>query len=59
MNKSVKILYNLVLGALSKEAGFPDGVINILPGYGPVAGEALCLHNDVRKVAFTGSTDVS
>lgn len=48
----------LVLGALSKEAGFPDGVINILPGYGPVAGEALCLHNDVRKVAFTGSTDI-
>jgi len=29
-----------------------------LPGYGPITGEALCLHNDVRKVAFTGSTDI-
>ncbi|KAL1494406.1 hypothetical protein ABEB36_010009 [Hypothenemus hampei] len=48
----------LVLAALSKEAGFPAGVINILPGYGPIAGEALCLHNDVGKVAFTGSTDI-
>ncbi|XP_030764521.1 retinal dehydrogenase 2 [Sitophilus oryzae] len=48
----------LVLGALTKEAGFPDGVVNILPGYGPIAGEALCLHLDVRKVAFTGSTDI-
>ncbi|KAF7267070.1 aldehyde dehydrogenase 1A1 [Rhynchophorus ferrugineus] len=48
----------LVLAALTKEAGFPDGVVNVLPGYGPVAGEALCLHMDVRKVAFTGSTDI-
>ncbi|XP_066140077.1 aldehyde dehydrogenase X, mitochondrial [Euwallacea fornicatus] len=48
----------LVLAALTKEAGFPDGVVNILPGYGPIAGEALCLHQDVRKVAFTGSTDI-
>lgn len=48
----------LVLAALSKEAGFPDGVLNVLPGYGPITGEALCLHNDVRKVAFTGSTEV-
>ncbi|CAG9773810.1 unnamed protein product [Ceutorhynchus assimilis] len=48
----------LVLAALSKEAGFPAGVINIIPGLGPVAGEALAMHNDVRKVAFTGSTDI-
>lgn len=48
----------LVLAALSKEAGFPKGVINVIPGFGQTAGAALCLHNDVRKVAFTGSTDV-
>ncbi|XP_019761101.2 aldehyde dehydrogenase 1A1-like [Dendroctonus ponderosae] len=48
----------LALAALTKEAGFPDGVVNVLPGYGPITGEALCLHNDVRKVAFTGSTDI-
>ena len=35
---------------------FPEGVINILPGYGPTAGAALARHMDVDKVAFTGST---
>lgn len=49
----------LALAALTKEAGFPKGVINVLPGYGPTAGAALALHPDVNKVAFTGSTDVS
>lgn len=49
----------LAVAALTKEAGFPDGVINVLPGYGPTAGAALALHPDVDKVAFTGSTDVS
>lgn len=49
----------LALAALSKEAGFPKGVINVLPGYGPTAGASICLHNGVSKVAFTGSTDVS
>ncbi|XP_050311333.1 aldehyde dehydrogenase X, mitochondrial [Anthonomus grandis grandis] len=48
----------LVLAALTQEAGFPDGVVNILPGYGGITGQALCLHPDVRKVAFTGSTDI-
>ncbi|XP_074030054.1 aldehyde dehydrogenase 1A1 [Leptinotarsa decemlineata] len=48
----------LAVAALVKEAGFPPGVINVIPGFGPIAGEALCLHNDVRKVAFTGSTKV-
>ncbi|EPS72259.1 hypothetical protein M569_02499, partial [Genlisea aurea] len=38
-------------------AGLPDGVINIVPGYGPTAGAALASHMDVDKVAFTGSTD--
>lgn len=49
----------LAVAALVKEAGFPKGVINVLPGYGPTAGAALALHPDVDKVAFTGSTDVS
>jgi aldehyde dehydrogenase (NAD+) len=40
------------------EAGFPEGVVNILPGYGPSAGKALSQHRLVDKVAFTGSTEV-
>ena len=39
---------------LAREAGFPDGVINVVPGYGPTAGAALTSHMDVDKVAFTG-----
>ena len=48
----------LYVAALSKEAGFPDGVINVIPGYGPTAGMALVKHPDVRKIAFTGSSQV-
>ncbi|KAK7866620.1 hypothetical protein R5R35_010446 [Gryllus longicercus] len=48
----------LYIAALSKEAGFPQGVINVLPGYGPTAGAAISSHPDVNKVAFTGSTEV-
>ena len=48
----------LKLGELIMEAGFPEGVINIVPGYGETAGAALAAHNDVDKVAFTGSTEV-
>ena len=40
------------------EAGFPEGVVNILPGYGPTAGAAISSHMDIDKVAFTGSTEV-
>ena len=43
------------LAALSLEAGFPPGVIQILCGLGPVAGGALSSHMEVRKIAFTGS----
>jgi phenylacetaldehyde dehydrogenase len=46
------------LGELICEAGFPDGVVNIVPGYGETAGAALSAHEDVDKVAFTGSTEV-
>jgi phenylacetaldehyde dehydrogenase len=47
----------LKLGDLFVEAGFPDGVVNIVTGFGD-AGAALAEHNDVDKVAFTGSTEV-
>ncbi len=48
----------LRIGELIIEAGFPEGVVNILPGYGPTAGAAIARHMDVDKVAFTGSTEV-
>jgi len=48
----------LYLANLAKEAGFPPGVINVVPGYGPTAGAALAGHKNVDKVAFTGSTEV-
>jgi phenylacetaldehyde dehydrogenase len=48
----------LRLGELICEAGFPEGVVNIVPGYGETAGAALAAHMDVDKVAFTGSTEV-
>ena len=40
----------LYMAALSKEAGFPDGVINIVPGLGPTAGAAIASHPDINKV---------
>src|SRR5699024_5813908 len=48
----------LYLAKLAAEAGFPEGVINIVPGYGETAGDALVKHPDVNKIAFTGSTGV-
>jgi len=48
----------LYIAALSKEAGFPDGVINVVNGFGPTAGHNIASHPDIRKVAFTGSTEV-
>lgn len=47
----------LYTAQLAKEAGFPPGVINVLPGYGD-AGAALVHHPGIDKVAFTGSTEV-
>lgn len=46
----------LELAKVFQEAGIPDGVINVVPGYGAVAGDALAAHPDVDKIAFTGST---
>jgi len=48
----------LRVGELILEAGFPEGVVNILPGFGPTAGAAIANHMDIDKVAFTGSTEV-
>jgi len=48
----------LELGKLFQEAGFPDGVVNIVPGYGETAGAALASHPGIDKIAFTGSTEV-
>ncbi len=46
------------IGELALEAGLPPGVLNILPGKGSVAGEALVAHPGVDKISFTGSTEV-
>ncbi|KAF2303896.1 hypothetical protein GH714_024173 [Hevea brasiliensis] len=43
---------------LAKQAGIPDGVINVINGYGPTAGAAISSHMDIDKVSFTGSTEV-
>jgi phenylacetaldehyde dehydrogenase len=48
----------LLLGELITEAGFPDGVVNIVTCFGETAGAALAAHPDVDKIAFTGSTEV-
>src|SRR5213075_2121198 len=48
----------LRLGELIQEAGFPNGVVNIVTGLGETAGAALAAHPGIDKIAFTGSTEV-
>ncbi|HSG48097.1 MAG TPA: aldehyde dehydrogenase family protein, partial [Longimicrobiales bacterium] len=48
----------LRLGELAAEVGFPAGVLNVVPGFGPTAGSALVKHPGVDAIAFTGSTEV-
>lgn len=48
----------LYLADLAQQAGFPDGVINVVPGFGPTAGAAIVQHPGIDKIAFTGSTEV-
>ena len=48
----------LRVGELIVDAGFPEGVVNLLPGFGPTAGTAIANHMDIDKVAFTGSTEI-
>jgi len=49
-------LSGLAIGKLINEAGFPPGVVNILSGFGQVAGRAIASHKKIEKIAFTGST---
>ena len=51
-------LSTIRLAELMREAGVPDGVINIVPGYGETAGQAIGMHNDIDTVSFTGSSEV-
>ena len=51
-------LSGLHVAKLVAEAGFPEGVVNVLNGIGPIAGAAIVEHPDVHKIAFTGSTDI-
>jgi len=51
-------LATLEVARLFSEAGVPDGVLNVITGRGSVIGDALVSHPDVRRVAFTGSTEV-
>ncbi len=48
----------LKLAELAKKAGLPDGVLNVVPGMGEIAGRALGMHHDVDCLTFTGSTEV-
>ena len=49
----------LRLAAICGEAGLPEGVLTVVPGYGEIAGEALALNEDVDKISFTGSIDTA
>jgi acyl-CoA reductase-like NAD-dependent aldehyde dehydrogenase len=55
---SLTPLTALFLGQLAQEAGLPDGVLQVLPGSGYEAGNALATHPLIRKIGFTGSTEV-
>ena len=48
----------LRIGELMAEVGFPEGVVNIVPGFGATAGQRIVTHPDIAKVSFTGSTAV-
>lgn len=59
MYLSIKhVITSYLVYVLHTQAGFPPGVVNMIPGYGPTAGAAISEHLDVDKVAFTGSTEV-
>lgn len=58
MHFQVTPLTALKFAELTMKAGFPKGVINIIPGSGGVAGQRLSQHPDIRKLGFTGSTSV-
>jgi aldehyde dehydrogenase (NAD+) len=49
----------LRMARLAQKAGIPDGVINVVPGFGPTAGGAMVKHPGIDKIAFTGSTETA
>lgn len=49
-------LSTLKIAELMKRVGLPDGVVNVVPGYGHTAGARIADHPDIKKIAFTGST---
>ena len=51
-------LSTLRIAEMCNEVGIPEGVVNIIPGYGEIAGKRLAEHSDVNKISFTGSTKV-
>jgi aldehyde dehydrogenase (NAD+)/betaine-aldehyde dehydrogenase len=51
-------LSTLRIGQMMLDVGFPPGVVNVVPGLGPIAGQYLAEHPDVQKISFTGSTAV-
>jgi acyl-CoA reductase-like NAD-dependent aldehyde dehydrogenase len=51
-------LSSVRLGELIVEAGIPEGVMNVVAGKGSVVGQAMCEHDDIAKIGFTGSTEV-
>jgi acyl-CoA reductase-like NAD-dependent aldehyde dehydrogenase len=51
-------LSTIYLGQIAKESGMPDGVINVVPGLGAVAGAALASHPSIKRMSFTGSPEV-
>ena len=57
-NSEIKMVYSFFTILPCFQAGYPPGVLNVIPGYGPTAGAAISRHPDVHKVAFTGSTEV-
>lgn len=59
LKPAVESSYSAIYVAqLAIEAGVPEGVFNVIPGYGEIAGKSLAMHNDVDGIYFTGSTEV-
>lgn len=58
--KSLSLTFsNAAFSTYTFKAGFPPGVFNVIPGYGPTAGAAISEHMNVDKVTFTGSLEVN
>lgn len=51
-------LSTLYFASLARQVGFPAGVVNVITGYGPTAGEPIVLHPKIDKISFTGSSEI-